>query len=564
MIIPLHSFEQYIDETILKRGLSYFEKGYISEFITLSENEYEAIVEGSEEYTVHLKILNDNIVSHDCNCPYDFGSVCKHVVATLFYMQQDVLNLSENKPKKVKIQKKVSMNKQVEDILNSIDETSLHEFIVNYSKQDQKFRNYFLVSFGHLIQKQDASFYRGQIKEVVKAASDRHGFIDWHNMKYLYQSLQPLIQQMKSYVQSNNLRQVFYLSSVLLEEMNETINNADDSNGEIGYFIETSMETLHAITSSDELDPTLGREIFEYCIQIYNEKIFLGWDWHLGILEVAENLVENEQDADRLITALKNTTNEYERNRTQLIGLKLMRQYKAKSEVEQFINQNISNYRIREMEIQKAVGNKNFEYAEKLCLGGIELDKEDKPGLAREWERWLLKIAQMEKDIPKIIHFAKHLYLNDSRSSGDDYFELMKKYTPEEHWNSEVEKLIHHIEKREKNRWYSRELIRKIYIKQEWWDRLFNLLKQTESLQNIEQEESYLKNDYAPELVEMYSKRLVDYVEKYVAREHYKTACRYLRRMKKLGGVLEVNRLIEYFRKTYPMRKALLDELNRV
>lgn len=175
-----------------------------------------------------------------------------------------------------------------------------------------------------------------------------------------------------------------------------------------------------------------------------------------------------------------------------------------------------------------------------------------------------MKIAQMQEDIPKIIHYAKHLYLNDSRSIGDDYFELMKKYTPEEDWNSELEKLIYHIENREKNLWYSRELIRKIYIKQEWWDRLFNLLKQTESLQNIEQEESYLKNDYAPELVEMYSKRLVDYIEKYVAREHYKTACRYLRRMKKLGGESEVNRLIEYFRKTYPMRKALLDELSRV
>lgn len=564
MIIPLHSFEQYIDETILKRGLSYFEKGYISEFITLSENEYEAIVEGSEEYTVRLTIENDNIVSHNCNCPYDFGLVCKHVVAVLFYIQQDVLNLSGVKPKKKKAQKRDSVNQQIKDILTVIDEKSLQKFIIDKCEQDRKFRNYFLVSFGHLSHKQDASFYRGQIKEVVKSASDRHGFIDWHNIQYLYQSLEPLIQQMKSYVQSNNLRQSFYLSSVLLEEMNETINNADDSNGEIGYFIETSMETLHAITSSDELDPTLGREIFEYCIQKYNEKVFSGWDWHLGILEVAENLVENEQDADRLITVLKHTTDEYERDRTQLIELKLLRQYKTQSEVEEFINQNISNYRIREMEIQKAVDNKNFEYAEKLCLDGIEVDKGDKPGLAREWERWLLKIAQMQEDIPKIIHYAKHLYLNDSRSTGDDYFELMKKYTPEEDWNSELEKLIYHIENREKNLWYSRELIRKIYIKQEWWDRLFNLLKQTESLQNIEQEESYLKNDYAPELVEMYSKRLVDYIEKYVAREHYKTACRYLRRMKKLGGESEVNRLIEYFRKTYPMRKALLDELSRV
>jgi len=34
--------------------------------------------------------------------------------------------------------------------------------------------------------------------------------------------------------------------------------------------------------------------------------------------------------------------------------------------------------------------------------------------------------------------------------------------------------------------------------------------------------------------------------------------------MKKLGGETEVNILIQHFRKTYPMRKALMDELNKV
>ena len=104
----------------------------------------------------------------------------------------------------------------------------------------------------------------------------------------------------------------------------------------------------------------------------------------------------------------------------------------------------------------------------------------------------------------------------------------------------------------------------KTYIKQQWWNRLFELLKQTESLENIETEEEYLAKDYASELIQMYSNRLKNYVEKFIGREHYQKACRYLRRMKKLGGETEVNSLIEHFRKTYPMRKALLDELNKV
>ncbi len=563
MKIPLNSFEQLIDETILKRGLDYFEQGYVSEFTTIDTNEYEAIVEGSEDYTVNLIIENDIIVSHFCTCPYDFGPVCKHEVAVLFYMLQNELNLLENKPKKKKEQKKPTVENQIKTILNSLDQESLQKFIIEQCKQDKKFRNYFLVTFGHINQKLDAEFYRNQIKEIVKTASDKHGFIDWHNMKYLIRALEPLVEKLESYKLSNNFQQAFFLSSVLLEEMTKTIQNADDSNGDIGYFIDTAVEALHDIASSDNLDATLKKEIFEYCIQVYNKKLFLGWDWHLGILEVAEKLAKNETDVDLLISCLNKTESDYQRERAQMSILRLLHQYKTQKEVSQFIEANLSNSRIRKMEIQKAIEDKNFEYTKKLCKDGIEIDQKEKPGLATDWYRYLLKIARLENEVSEIIKQATYLFVNDSRSE-EDYFELMRENTPAERWDSDVEKLINHIKAQSKNTWNSRSLIRKIYIKQQWWNRLFELLKQTESLENIETEEEYLAKDYASELIQMYSNRLKNYVEKFIGREHYQKACRYLRRMKKLGGETEVNSLIEHFRKTYPMRKALLDELNKV
>ena len=102
------------------------------------------------------------------------------------------------------------------------------------------------------------------------------------------------------------------------------------------------------------------------------------------------------------------------------------------------------------------------------------------------------------------------------------------------------------------------------YIKEQWWDRLFLMLKQNLSMENIEENEQYLSKDYSSELIELYSERIINYVEKYIGRNHYQTACRYLRRMKKLGGNEQVNELIELFRKQYPQRRALMDELNRV
>jgi hypothetical protein len=563
MKIPLNSFEQLIDETILKRGLEYFEQGYVSEFTTIATNEFQAIVEGSEDYTINLIIENDIVVSHYCNCPYDFGPVCKHEAAVLFYMLQNELNLSENKPKRKKEQKKPTIENQIKTILHSLDQDALQKFIIEQCKQDKKFRNYFLLTFGHIDQKLDADFYRNQIKEIVKAASGKHGFIDWHNMKYLTRALETLVEKLESYKLSNNFQQAFFLSAVLLEEMTKTIQNADDSNGDIGYFVDTAVEALHDIASSDNLDATLKKEIFEYCIQIYNKKLFSGWDWHLGILEVAEKLAENETDVDLLISCLNKTESDYQSERAQMAILRLLQQYKTQKEVSQFIEANLSNSRIRKTEIQKAIEDKNFEYAKKLCKNGIETDKISKPGLVIDWYRFLLKIAQIQKDVSEIVKQATYLFVNDSRSE-EDYFEIVRENTPAERWNSDIEKLINHIQTQSKNTWSARGLIRKIYIKQQWWNRLFELLKQTESLENIETEEQYLAKDYASELIQMYSTRLTKYVDKFIGREHYQKACRYLRQMKKLGGETEVNRLIDYFRKTYPMRKALLDELNKV
>ena len=58
MQIPLNQFEQYIDETILKRGLSYFNNGHVHEPEEISTGEYEVIVEGTEDYTVQLTLKN--------------------------------------------------------------------------------------------------------------------------------------------------------------------------------------------------------------------------------------------------------------------------------------------------------------------------------------------------------------------------------------------------------------------------------------------------------------------------------------------------------------------------
>lgn len=81
MEILLDEFEHQVDETILKRGFDYFEKGYVTDVTAVGDGMYEITVEGSDTYTVCLNIQGNIVTELECDCPYDWGPICKHMVA---------------------------------------------------------------------------------------------------------------------------------------------------------------------------------------------------------------------------------------------------------------------------------------------------------------------------------------------------------------------------------------------------------------------------------------------------------------------------------------------------
>jgi len=379
-------------------------------------------------------------------------------------------------------------------------------------------------------------------------------------MKYVVNATQPFIDNAVKNLANNNYKNVFFISAALLEEMTEALQFGDDSNGDIGYFIDSSMELLSQI-SDKKLSKPLREEIFSYCISSFNKKIFSGWDWHLGVLYIASDLAENENEADLIIKCLNTVENEYEKDQALFFKLKLLRKHKSINEIDNFIGKHIGNSRIRNDEILRAFENKNFDKAIKLAKEGAINDKEDKPGLVKDWYNWLLKIAQIQKNTSKIIEYARFLLVDDFMPE-QDYYQILQNNIEVENWNPFLEELIHEISTDKK--WRSRELIRKIYIKEEWWDRLFLMLKQNLTFETIRENEKYLAKDYSLELITLYNNSIPNYLKNNIGRKHYQTACRYIRRMKKLGGTKEATLMIEQLRKEYPRRLALLEELNMV
>lgn len=560
MKIPLNSFETYIDEKILSRGLSYFKNGYVRSVDEITPGEYEAIVDGSEEYSISIQVRKGNIEKYFCDCPYDLGPVCKHVAAVIFHLQQDAVIIIQQDEKKTVTKPKTKSEKVVvSEILSKLSHADLKEFVEGQSKENAVFRQAFLSRFGTLVEEESLDFYRKQLKGIIRSVVGRNDFIEWGDAPKIAKPTSNLLALAQKHFDAGNFQGSVFICCAVLEELTGVIGYADDSRGTLGDNIDTAFELLYEV-SSVGLSETIRNSLFEYCIDTFKKGIFSGWDWHIGMLEIASNIIENDEQADIIITHLDSLNNSrYESEEAQILKLNILKNRGRSQEADALIQKNITNPSIREKQINDFMSAKQYDKAISLAKYGIEYDSKDRPGLVHRWEEYLLQIAVLQNDVERIIHYARLLFLSNTYGR-DPYYALMKKHVDTTKWGAFLELIIKDI--KQKNKWYFVDEVAYIYIQEKWWEKLLALIcDNNPRLETVSAYEQYLIKDYPNEVADLYAKLIPDYLEANTSREHYKTACRYLRRMIKCGASDKVAELKDYFIKKYPRRKALMEEL---
>ncbi len=566
MLIPINQFEHYINETILKRGLQYFKKGHVHEPDEIGPGEYEAIVEGSEDYTVQLTLKKGVITEYVCDCPYDMGPVCKHVAALIFYLQQDELGLNKKTRRKrtgqtSKPAKRKTIAQQVGELLEKATHEELKQFVREKATANAPFRNLFMSSFAHHNSDESKELYAKQVKSILKTASNRYGFIDWSASKLVGNAVDNLLESAIKQFENQNYKSAVFISTAIMEQMTKALQYSDDSNGDIGGSIYDAYEMLYSI-AEEQISEEIRKLIIEYCFTSFDKQIYSGWDWHIGVLRLAALLLKTEDETERIFKQIdKVQSSDYDREEAQIIKYDILLKTKGENVAEKYLEQNITNSKLRRKAIQKALKKENYEKANSLAIDGVNCDLKDKPGLAKEWYDWLLKIAQAQNDSEKIIEYARLLFI-DNFGNQQDYYQILKQHVKPEKWGAFIEAVIQDITT--KKRWFDTDLIASIFIKEQWWDRLFELVKNSSDLNIIKQYEKYLSKDYSNEIVELYANDILKYMKNNMGRAHYQNACRYIRKIIKLGARDRANEIISYLRNEYPKRRALMEELDKV
>ncbi len=138
--MKLKSFESDVERKIVERGLDYYRSGDVKKLEKVGENEFSAVVFGSEKYSVYIKINGDAIIEHECDCPYDYGDVCKHKVAVFYAIRGG--NFTDTSDK-------------LNSLLANLHESALRKFVSNLLVKDSQFRREFLREFDEDFEEDD-------------------------------------------------------------------------------------------------------------------------------------------------------------------------------------------------------------------------------------------------------------------------------------------------------------------------------------------------------------------------------------------------------------------------
>jgi len=565
----LNDFEQQIDPKIVDRGFDYFLDDLVDGPELIEEGVWLATVYGSDSYRVEVHTDSQNsptILDWRCDCPYDYGPVCKHVVAVLYemaeteYTSSDSPNVKENSHTKDDIQ----------EIFKHTSKEDLQEFILSCIKSVDVFKNRFLAHFADRLNEDPVQQYRQIIRNYAKAAQDRYGFIDYRSASTLTRPLWELNKKANTLLEAGQIRESMALSQTLIEEVAEIYEKMDDSGGGAGDVVMQAFDTLSRITES--ASSTIKEELFEWSEQEFPLQKYHDFGFAGDFLDLLPLLVSSDKQEERFFALLDRQIDQEKEKRwsdysvTRLIKAKIeyLRLQERGQEVLDLLETHSRFYDFREQLVDRALEQDDFELAKKLCNEGIEIaKKENHHGIITRWREKLFQIARLENDVPEIRKWAEILFFNSSGSM--QWYRSLKSTYSKQEWPEKCEELIDRIKGPDQRGGYGKATtLAQIFVEEEYTGRLLKLLQlNAKDISFVDHFAEVLRNEYPDELLDLYEQGIKDFAQQ-TGRKNYRQIASWLRKMKKIsGGDERAYALFKKLLRQYNNRPAMKDEFEK-
>ena len=545
----LQNFEGFFDEEILKRGFEYYKSNKVNA-LERDENTWTAEVCGSEDYEVTITLDKDReIIEITCDCPYDWGPYCKHQAATLYALQ----NMGDKADK----QKKKTKMQDLRTILEKQDKQTLLSIVLEFAKRDKFMKEELLLRYS---EKSDVlENARNVIKVSIRKNAD-HGFVNERDVSHAVDGAYTVLEMIDDVVSTSDVLGAISLCIVVLEEMMIFIDHCDDSDGYVSDVISGTIELIQELASSmpmkEEEIEILFNMVFTHAIhEMYNEWL----EWRMSLLNSVIPFCENVLYRQKLEHYLSDTHvfsasewgRAYEEKEKQFLQLKIIRIFDGDIAAEQYIEQNLHIHDFRRIAVQKAIVDKEFEKALKMCLEGEEKEQAY-PGFISEWKHFRYEICEATNDITTQNILARDFVLKGEFA----YFKNLKALYEESEWHAILQDVLADLYNNKSWRMYV-----DILVHEKLKLQLLDYCKS--DYREIERLYLHLLPEYEKDVEEIFIELIRHRASNATTRSDYQKVCKSIHKYKGACGN-NANAICEELAVQYSNRPAFLDELSKI
>lgn len=377
----ISNFENHINKTILDRGYDYYIEGNIIDTYCQDDNIYVFEVEGSEDYEVVVKIdENGEILYSECDCPYDFGPICKHQVAAFFELFEIYNKKSDGK-------KEIIKQPDIEEVLNNFSKEELINIILDITNKESALKNSIIFRYSKGDDNQELEKCKKLIDSIVRNFTRGSNFISYRETYEFTNEMGTVLDKARHiYEVSNKPLLALEITLILLEESIESYQYTDDSDGEIGDFVSAIMELIEEIVSGTKvLDKDTREKIFNKMLKQIDSVVFNGWEeYRVDLIAMCSEFADVEEFRNKLKMKIQYLVNknrnddykEYTNERLMFTLFHIIDECGDKEEAERFIKENLKYSSFRELYIDKFMKEKNYLKVIELAQEGEIKDKQ--------------------------------------------------------------------------------------------------------------------------------------------------------------------------------------------
>ena len=553
-----NNFNEFVDEKILNRGYDYYLDGAVN-LLDKDNNRYLFEVHGSYLYEVSV-VLDDSgeIISSQCDCPYDMGPICKHEVATYYELNKKL------KFKEGTIDIKKNKEPSLTDVLNKLSKKELVDLIIDIASIDKVLKNNILLMYSKDSYEQEIEKCERLLSSIVNKYTKKNGYIEYYET-YRFSSEMYIILE-KTRVTDDKLL-VLDILFMLLNTLISAYEHSDDSGGSIGGLVDEVFTEIEAIADEKEkYEEKLQIDIFNKLLYKASDHIFDGWsNYKIDLLNICVKFADVKECREKLVTTIDKELNEnnsdYSDKYMNVELLKIMfyiiDMFDSKEKADKFILDNIKYAYFKDLYIKKYIDEKNFDKVIKLTF---EWEKSDSNNVSEtKWKKVrysAYKELSMENEQ---IQLAKELLFAGNFKYYIELKELMNENF--EFFYKDLKSQLRELGQTA-NIYMSKTTFIKLIEYENDLDEILQLLKELPS--RVETYGDRLFGKFPEEVIkgyEIYIKNSASIASK---RKDYANVCRKIKNYEKFAGKDKVAEMVNDLMSLYKKRPAFIDELKRL